>query len=490
MKPLLDSLKEGVSQSFDDCIGCDTCMKVCPVVEDDVFIKDLNEATKDGSPLPANIEKFANECNQCGKCSTFCPAGVPRADMMLLLKAKVTKKRKTAKTYKLFFKTRGPDRSIVSSAKEKIKLRLSRDGLGEVARYIDKDDFQIKPYLFYFGCAALDRSAVCNKTLRIASYLNLEYEVLAGKTVCSGFPQYLAGDLKTAEKYQKYLYEQILRVRPEYVVTGCAECLMSLTMIKKRFKAAFLPMSTAQWLDQHQDKLGLKKTAREVTFHDACFSAREQGIIDLPRKVVSKVAKVIEMPDTKLGGACCGFHNHNANPKKNENLRALKMERVKQTGTNTMVVGCSRCLSSFKKPGEKNHVEVLDIVELVYDNIKDKIEEQEKIVQRKAENEKAMELAAKQKLKEKKVGRQKPPEHEKVNPEPVAITPAEKEKPKKKFFSFLFKKRKKPERPKEVEKEKPEPKQEEGHFEDLKREINKLEEKTRKAKKITGLQEI
>src|SRR5579859_887524 len=64
--------EEEVRFEIDMCIGCDRCMRACPVpMSSTVTIADLNKATITDD-VPAHVARFTDECVMCASC-----AGLP-----------------------------------------------------------------------------------------------------------------------------------------------------------------------------------------------------------------------------------------------------------------------------------------------------------------------------------------------------------------------------------------------------------------------------
>src|SRR5579872_6836340 len=86
LRPLQE---EEVRFEIDMCIGCDRCMRVCPVpISSHVSIADLNRATITGRMAP-HIARFAEECVMCGSCVPVCPVNNHRDLLMLSLKQRL-----------------------------------------------------------------------------------------------------------------------------------------------------------------------------------------------------------------------------------------------------------------------------------------------------------------------------------------------------------------------------------------------------------------
>ena len=81
--------KERIQFELDMCIGCDRCMRVCPVpLSSQVSIADLNSATTTLDVAP-HVARFTHECVMCGSCVPVCPVDNHRDLLMLSLKQRL-----------------------------------------------------------------------------------------------------------------------------------------------------------------------------------------------------------------------------------------------------------------------------------------------------------------------------------------------------------------------------------------------------------------
>src|SRR5438876_2600117 len=81
--------EEEVRFEIDMCIGCDRCMRACPVpLSSMVNIVDLNLATISDEIAP-HVAKFTDQCVMCGSCVPVCPVNNHRDLLMLSLKQRL-----------------------------------------------------------------------------------------------------------------------------------------------------------------------------------------------------------------------------------------------------------------------------------------------------------------------------------------------------------------------------------------------------------------
>ena len=81
--------EDEVRFEIDMCIGCDRCMRACPVpLSAQVTIADLNRATVSDVIAP-HVARFTDECVMCGSCVPVCPVDNHRDLLMLSLKQRL-----------------------------------------------------------------------------------------------------------------------------------------------------------------------------------------------------------------------------------------------------------------------------------------------------------------------------------------------------------------------------------------------------------------
>jgi Fe-S-cluster-containing hydrogenase component 2/CRP-like cAMP-binding protein len=86
VRPLTE---EEVRFEIDMCIGCDRCMRACPVpLSAMVNIADLNRATT-SDDVADHVARFTDECVMCGSCVPVCPVDNHRDLLMLSLKQRL-----------------------------------------------------------------------------------------------------------------------------------------------------------------------------------------------------------------------------------------------------------------------------------------------------------------------------------------------------------------------------------------------------------------
>src|SRR5581483_2582853 len=115
-------------------------------------------------------------------------------------------------------------------------------------------------------------------------------------------------------------------------------------------------------------------------FHDPCYLARGNGIVDAPRRVLRDVVgQIVELPRHGRGTFCCGAGGGRMwmEEQRGTRVNAERTREVVEAGAETLAVGCPFCLTMLRDgladaghgPGSSNEIAVLDLAELVAERL-------------------------------------------------------------------------------------------------------------------------
>jgi Fe-S oxidoreductase len=362
MTALEDDIKRQVETEITSCKQCKKCLLVCPLPESkEIDIFQLNLEIMSDKPSKEMLN-FAFLCFSCGACNTSCPEYLRRDHHMMYLRSKG----KLPKGYNNLLHWRGKRLGLVDSNLYRLKSLKDKPDEG-IAKYLEKTEFKETDLFFYFACYAFSPSDIPKKTLAIADYIGLDYEVIAGYSHCCGWPHFLAGDFERAEPLFIDLFNTLSNSRAKKVVTGCAECYKALLFIKDRYAGEFKVLTTPEWLAENLKKLKLKKTDAKVTFHDACQLSRLEEEGRIPRKLINKLFTLVEMESNKKNTLCCGGMRAAHEIRGLNRLRMKRLEDAKKTETEVMITECVTCFEKYH-PLAKD-VQVKDLTEAIHDNL-------------------------------------------------------------------------------------------------------------------------
>lgn len=361
------SVKTKVAADLSACIGCNECLAACPVAPGDLRIATLNVATAGDGEVPDVVRTFASECIQCGLCVPACPAGLERDAMVLWLKHRLPK----PPQYRERLKSLGARHAMTTQMGITVHNLKHRARLRQLAQHVDKRSLRVADTLFFFGCNIFTETGLASRVLALADYLKCDYEVLGGLRSCCGWPHYLAGEFDRAEGMMDDLFERIRRVAPKEVVTIGAECYTALARMVAVNGDLFTPVTCATWIRRNLHRFPIKRRQETLTFHDACHTSRKMGEGEEGRRILRQVGALVEMEAYGDNAPCCGHYQFDVNPPQLEGMRRQRLRMARDTGAGRMVVECVRCLEAYRPYAQEEGVEVVDLVDLVYESIDD-----------------------------------------------------------------------------------------------------------------------
>lgn len=126
-----------------------------------------------------------------------------------------------------------------------------------------------------------------------------------------------------------------------------------------------------------EGKLKLNKGIKEkVTYHDPCYLARGNNIIEEPRQIINQLAELKEMKRSGYRALCCGAGGaqmFKEEEKGNDEIYRLRTNDALKTKASKIITACPFCnamindgLAMLEK---KNVVDVLDLAEIVAENL-------------------------------------------------------------------------------------------------------------------------
>jgi Fe-S oxidoreductase len=117
-----------------------------------------------------------------------------------------------------------------------------------------------------------------------------------------------------------------------------------------------------------------------TTFHDSCYLARYNGVIDSPRMVLNAIpeTRLTEMPRSKDKGLCCGAGGGRMwmEEKEGKRINIERTEEALSTNAGTIGTACPFCMTMMtdgvKAKEASERVQVKDIAELLWEAVEAK----------------------------------------------------------------------------------------------------------------------
>lgn len=246
----------------------------------------------------------------------------------------------------------------------------------EVPRMKDRKEAD---YLYWVGCAAaLDskNQGVARALVKILKQAGIDFAILGTEESCTGDSARRLGQEYLFQMMAENNIETLKKYRFKKIVTTCPHCFNTLGNEYKDFGGDFEVVHHSEFIKElvASGKIKPKRNIdKRVTYHDACYLGRHNGIYDAPRSVVQEVANgnLVEMERSREKGLCCGAGGGmmwtDEEPDKRVNLvRFGDVEKSQAEITATACPFCNIMLDDARKmKGKEDSVEVKDIAELV-----------------------------------------------------------------------------------------------------------------------------
>lgn len=388
------------TQIFDGlaCIMCNRCQDVCPAyvtgkelspsaleVNKRYYMKDhwtalANGEESDWSLLGTVISESAVwACTSCGACIDICPVGnEPMFDILDIRRDAVLMQSEFPNELQGAFngmERQGNPWQIAESR------TTWTDGLDiPVPTVNENPDFDV---LYWTGCAvSYDPRAqqTAQALVKVLHAADVNFAILGDDENCTGDVARRAGNEYLYFEMASANVETLNEVNPKRVVVTCPHCYHNIGEEYHQFGGEYEVVHHTELIEELMQAGKLPLSANptnmsNVTFHDPCYLARHNDVVDAPRNVLSANSiPMIEMPRNKKNSFCCGAGGAQFWKEEEQGTQKVNLERyeeAKATGADTMAVGCPFCMRMFEDASNEiaDGPKVMDIVEIIAEGL-------------------------------------------------------------------------------------------------------------------------
>ncbi|MGC8645319.1 MAG: (Fe-S)-binding protein [Thermoplasmata archaeon] len=236
-------------------------------------------------------------------------------------------------------------------------------------------------YLFWVGCSGSydPRNQSISKALvKILKEANVSFAILGSEERCNGDPARRSGNEYLAQTLTAANVETFKKYGVKKVITLCPHCFNTF----KNDYAPFIDLEVihhTEFIDAliKEGRISVdKKDLGKVTYHDSCYLARYNRVIDAPRNVIKTVSSdFVEMEMNKTKGLCCGAGGARMWMEENVGTKIshMRIEQADRVGAKTVVTACPYCMSMLddarKVTNREEKMVVLDVAEVIADSL-------------------------------------------------------------------------------------------------------------------------
>jgi len=376
------------------CTECGRCQDVCPAyatgkalspkllimaLRDQVLAEgpkvlaaaDRGEVYTPPPLVPSAVtDDVVWDCVTCGACQRECPVGIEHIDHIVDLR------RNLVMVESRFPQEAAPmlrdvDRSSNPWGKPQADRTHWAEGLGIHVLQPGEEPPEI---LFWVGCApAYDERARQGavSTAKLMKAAGVDFAILGPREACTGDPARRMGDEYTFQRLAKQNVGTLNSSRVKRIVTTCPHCFNTLSNEYPEFGGAYEVVHHTAFLAELMRAGRIRPLAgdRAITYHDSCYLARHNDVIDEPRELVAAAGRPVEMARSGKRTFCCGAGGARMWMEESRG-RPINQERVREavaTGAQTLAVACPFCTvmldDGVRETGAK--LQVIDLATLL-----------------------------------------------------------------------------------------------------------------------------
>ena len=391
------------------CIQCGACANVCPVYQTvgghvfgSIYISAIGIILTAFYEGLEKAKEITRACIGCRSCVAVCPAKIDLEEIILHLRNRGDqgiryggdqkcrlqggheKSRPLSQHGPGRLQTAGSDYPEESSDTDRRIIRhlplhfMDRDftewrDLPTIAPKSFRDQFDAIPQKvttpeyrvgFFVGCGAdFVYPEVGVSLIKVLNALNVE--VVFPKTQnCCGIPALYAGDTETGVYLAKQSVEAFTEADVDYILCICPTCTMA---VKRDFverladhpqwsaKAMALASKTMDASAFLENVLGASakfqgmEATKTVTYHDSCHLKRGSNVWQEPRALLRASGHHLE--EMKNSDRCCGFggtYSFLSHPQISRQITKDKVATIQDTGVKTVATDCPGCMIMLK----------------------------------------------------------------------------------------------------------------------------------------------
>jgi heterodisulfide reductase subunit D len=328
------------------CVDCGRCTYSCPAsqIGGDFSPRGIMEEMEQSGKVPANKDIWL--CMTCKQCTQICQFGVRFHEVIREIRPEL---RRTL-----------PPEPNHGGAPEALELLSAMPTiLPRKQRWMTSDlklDDSSGTMLFV-GCTPFfdvifryirqDLLEIPRSSVRLLNAAGISPRLLMDERCCGHDPYWL-GDEDLFERIARLNVEAVERLHINELIAFCPECVSTWKQLYPKVvgKLSFEVRSVAEVLADAVDegRLQLGRSDETFTYQDPCRLGRHLGVYDAPRKIISSIGGLEDMPRSREVAACCGnssFINCGSQTK------LWQLERIKEAsgvGASRLVTACPKCL--------------------------------------------------------------------------------------------------------------------------------------------------
>jgi len=348
------------------CTECGRCQDVCPAyatgkelspkllimgLRDQLFAEGPNlladPAGFQPTPLVPNAvsDDVVWDCVTCGACVQECPVAIEHVDHIVDLRRHLV-------MVEGRFPAEGETmlRDVERSQNPWGKPQVERaDWTGGLDVRVLQPGEAPPEVLYWVGCAAsFDERArtTARSTAKLLQAAGVDFAILGPRECCTGDPARRMGNEYTYQSYAEQNVATMNEAGVKKIVASCPHCFNTLANEYPDFGGDYEVVHHTELLTQllREGRLEPVAGTEEITYHDSCYLARHNDVLEAPREIVSRIGKPLEMARSGKRTFCCGAGGaHMWMEERGSQINEERAREAAATGASTLAVACPFC---------------------------------------------------------------------------------------------------------------------------------------------------
>ncbi len=362
------------------CTECGRCQDACPAWGTDkslspklviMGLRDYVLAQEEAALVPGAVpEESVWDCVTCGACVEACPVSIEHVDHIVDLR------RHLVMVESSFPSEAEPMlRDVERSSNPWGKPQSERaDWASELGVRILEPGEPAPEYLYWVGCASsFDERArrTAEATARLLQRAEVEFAILGPRESCTGDPARRIGNEYVFQAFAERNVQTLNESGVTKIIANCPHCFNTLANEYPDFGGSYEVVHHTELLSRLV-KEGRLKPARDdnlsITYHDSCYLARHNDVLDAPRDLVAAVGEPIEMKRSGKQTFCCGAGGaHMWMEERGKPINEARVREAAGTGADTLAVACPYCTVMLDDgvQGAGESLRVIDVATLL-----------------------------------------------------------------------------------------------------------------------------
>jgi len=313
------------------------------------------------------------QCTTCGACANVCPVGNEHLRDIIEMR-------------RYLMMEEGETPELMGRAVKSLEARnhpFFGTGAGpkDWQKDIEVPIFEAgkTQYLLWIGCAVAyeERAQKIGRSMvGILKQAGVSFGILK-ESRCTGDPAKQMGNEFLFNELAVQNIEEFSSMGVKKIITMCPHCYHSFTHYYPELGGQYEVIPHAVMINMLIESGNLKvdKSAMSFTFHDPCYLARHNDILEEPRQALSALGSLIEMPRNEKASFCCGGGGGNYwAEEEGSRINQTRAKEALEMESDAIATACPFCLLMMTD-GLKKFTEdekAFDIAEIVDLNINGK----------------------------------------------------------------------------------------------------------------------